>query len=518
MKSIKFVVALTILSVPAAGNAEWWEAQSNHFVVFSEGTEKETKDFAERLERFDNALRVLQNMPVTEPVPDAAKVTVFRFGDTADIGALAGVRSVAGFYIPRAARPVTFTPAKEERAFAGAARVNSRSSLDPQVVLFHEYTHHFMLRNFSAAYPSWYVEGFAEVNSTIKLQDDGSFIVGAPANHRSAELFQMTQIPVRRLLDPANRVDTIEEQLSKYSLGWLLIHYLSFGKKRDGQLDAYLNAIGKGETSVAAAERIFGDLGKLNSELNRYKSTNLPGVTVVPANYTPPTVTLRRLGPDEERLMDERIVLSRGVTRNQARSVHKKLAPLAQGEPANYIAQILAAEAALDSGEYAAAGAIARQALKLKPTSVDALVFGARALIENPQGEPGRFAEARALLLQARKIDPNDPRPFIETYNAWRKQKVAIPEEGVIALEDAFPLAAHDSTYRMLLTRQLIEEERYPQARQVIAPLAYSYDGSDPKKDVASLVLAALEANNHADALAKLNKELALREGAEHDH
>lgn len=509
MQYLKIGLALAFAGAPVAAHAEWWEARSDHFVVIAEGKSADTRAFAERLERFDNALRYLQKMPIGKPVPDAAKVTVYRFGDTYDIGSLAGARSVAGFYIPRAARPVVFTPAKENKQLAVRERDDPKTLLRPEVVLFHEYTHHFMLRNFSAAYPSWYVEGFAELNSTIELRDNGSFAVGKPAHHRSSELFRMDQIPIKRLLDPANRIDTAEEQLSKYSLGWLLIHNLTFSKSRSGQLFQYLKAVGTGENSLAAAERIFGDLGKLNSELQKYKSSNLPAIEVIPPNYSPPQITMRKLDPVEEKTMHRQILLSRGVTRDKAKPIDRELAPIAAAEPKNYIAQILSAEAALDAQNFANATTSANRALALQPKSVDALVYKARALIEAKEGDPARFAEARKILAQARAIDPNDPRPLIETYNAWRRSGASIPEEGVIALEDAFPLALHDRFYRMILVRQLLEQKRYPAARTVLAPLAYSFDGSDPKKDVAGLALAEMDANKHAEALTRIQRELA---------
>lgn len=512
MRTLKIVIALALASASATAHAEWYEARSDHFVVYAEGKEADTKDFAERLERFDNALRYLQKLPIGTPVPDAQKVTVYRFGDTNDIGRLAGGRSVAGFYIPRAAGPVIFTPAKEDRQLNRLERDNPKTALNPRVVLYHEYTHHFMLRNFSAAYPSWYVEGFAELNSTIDLRPNGSFALGLPANHRSDELFRMDQISVKRMLDPANRIDTMEEALSKYSLGWLLIHNLTFSKSRNGQLYDYLKAVGGGENSLVAAERVFGDLGKLNAELNKYKSTNLPAIEVIPPSYSPPKVTVRRLDPIEERTMQKQILLSRGVTRSQARSVDRELAPIAAAEPKNYVAQVLSAEAALDARNFAGATTSANRALALKPHSVDGLVYKARALIENKEGDAGRFAEARTLLDKAMTIDPNDPRPLIETYMSWRRSGAPIPEEGAIALEAAFPLALHDDGYRMMLTRHLLEQKRLPAARQVLAPLAYSYDGRNPKDDVAGIALASLDAGKPDEAWTKLNTELAKAE------
>src|SRR3546814_6354942 len=63
--------------------AEWWEAKTAHFVVYSESDRDDAEKFATLLERFDNALRTLQNMPVPGPdVGSANKVKVYRSGDT----------------------------------------------------------------------------------------------------------------------------------------------------------------------------------------------------------------------------------------------------------------------------------------------------------------------------------------------------------------------------------------------------------------------------------------------------
>lgn len=509
------LLALGCSVFPGVARAEWWQANSGHFIVYSEGSKAEATNFAMRLERYDGALRTLQAMPPGQPIADAAKVVVYRFGDTDDIGNLAGLSGVAGFYIARAAYPVAFTPAREARNRAIKTRTDSRTELNSETVLFHEYTHHFMLRNFSTAYPGWYVEGFAELNSTIDLRDDGSFVVGLPANHRSYSLFQTSALPLRKMLDPAFRYRDGADMGQKYARGWLLTHYLSFGKKRPGQLADYLKALAAGEDGLKAAERVFGDLGKLDSEIEKYKSSRLPMAEVVPQGYTPPQITLRKLSADEERLMLQQIKLARGVSRKQARAMAGDLQAAAAAMPTSYTAQILAAEASLDAADYAGAGAAADRALALDPRSVDALVFKGRSLIEAPSGDPSRFALARPFLVRARKVDPNDPRPLIEYYQSWRRSGQAVPEDALIALEDAFDLAAHDRGYRFLLTRQLVEENRLTPARQVLAPVAYSYDGNDPKSDLAGQAMDKLEANDAAGALELLNKFIRRMEGAD---
>lgn len=509
MKALKFAVAAAAALLASAANAEWHEARTNHFVVYSEGKQAEVIAFAERLERFDNALRTLQRRPVNEVVPETGKVHVFRFGDTSDISSLAGGRGVAGFYIPRAARPVAFTPIKEYRNANSAERTEDEGGIKPEVVLFHEYTHHYMLKNFPTAYPGWYVEGFAEANATVELRPNGSFVVGLPATHRVQELFDLPQLHVAKMLDPAFEYKTGEAAIQRYSLGWLLVHYMTFNKARTGQLANYLTLLGKGTPGLAAAQQAFGDLEALNGELQKYKKSNLLAAEVIPPSYVKPVVTVRLMTPTEQRFMQQRIKLSRGVSRGEARRIAPGLLRAAAELPNDFSLQLLAAEAGLDAADFAGATVAADRALAINADSVDALIFKARALFEAKSGGPERFATAQDLLSQARNLDKADPRPLIEYYRSFRAAgQRPVPESAANVLDEAFELAKHDDTYRLLLTRQLLEEGRLAPAEQVLAPVAYGFDGRDPEDDYAGKAMAKIKAGDGPGALVILNKEL----------
>src|SRR5690242_8569815 len=130
MKRLLPLVAL-LLATPA--HAEWWEARTDHFVVYSESSAADAKEFAFKLERFDGALRSLQNVKFKPISSDAQRVTVFRFGDIGDIGRLAGSQGVAGFYIPRLGGSVAFTPAKKSvTRVRSLTRSDPRTDLNPQ--------------------------------------------------------------------------------------------------------------------------------------------------------------------------------------------------------------------------------------------------------------------------------------------------------------------------------------------------------------------------------------------------
>ena len=518
MKFIKFAVAASVAMLASAASAEWHEARTNHFIIYSDDSKADTVAFAERLERFDNALRVMQNLPASQPVPDVNKVVVYRYGDTRTIGQLAGSAGVAGFYIPRAAYPVAFTPARAYVNSGSRERVDDRSQMKPEVVLFHEYTHHFMLNTFHTTYPSWYVEGFAEANSTIELRPDGSFMVGRPANHRSFELFEMQQLHVAKLLDPAFKYEKVEDVVQKYSVGWLLTHYMTFGKARQGQVATYLKLLSDGKPGLDAAKEAFGDLNKLNAELTKYKTSNLPAVEVTPPNYQPPKVTIRALDPAEAKLMGDRILVSRGISRSKARSMAPGLLRAAAAEPANLQLQLLAAEAGLDAQDFTGATQAADRALGINPKSTDAMIFKARAMVEPKEGPADRFKMARTWLVKARNIDKADPRPLIDYYMSYRRApERTIPEAAAIALEDAYDMARHDYYFRMILTRQLLEENRPKPAAQVLAPLAFSFDGRDQEKNYMGKAMARLQANDTPGALKILSEQLVKIEDPKED-
>ena len=93
-----FLLALAAL-LPGSARAAWHEATSTHFIVYSEGSQQQARDFAAKLERFHFVLRT------TRPPPDdttVLRLRVFLVQDRNAVGRLVGSGSVAGYYIPDA--------------------------------------------------------------------------------------------------------------------------------------------------------------------------------------------------------------------------------------------------------------------------------------------------------------------------------------------------------------------------------------------------------------------------------
>jgi len=497
------VAAMALLSSNAA-RAEWWEARTSHFILYSETKREDAEEFARDLERFDNALRAIQNMPVPGPdVGDANRLKVYRTGDTDRLGYIlnASGSGIGGIYFPRAGNPTSFVPAREKRSLSRGIDT-SGPELDIRSTLFHEYTHHFMLTNFSSAYPHWYTEGFAELYSSMVLKDDGKIEVGIVPQHRGEALKALPDVRLTRLLDTKVQLTALEYYQS-YTYGWMLTHYLHFNLDRKGQLPAYLDALNKGEDSLTAAKRIFGDLDALQREVRRYKNGPFPGYEIQIGNYVEPAVAMRRLTDAEEAVMQTHMRSVRGVTRAQAKDVASDMRAKAAPYPDNLFVQLALAEAELDVRNFDAADAAADRAIAIDAKSSLAQYWKGMIFMGRGEKDKAAYAAARPYFVRARRLDPYDPRPAIAYYRSFYDAGEAIPEPAIIALEEVFPYASYDREYRFLLGRQLLDESKGDLARTVLSPVAFGSHSGD-KENPLQAVIAAIDAKKLDEARAKM--------------
>lgn len=511
---LRKLLLLLALGTSSAAHAEWWEAKTIHFTVYSEGEAPEAKRFAERLERFAMAMRTMQRMPVKTETHEEP-LTIFRWGDISDIGELAGARGVAGFFIPRASGSVAFAPAREGRDRSGSpgTRAERANGLAPETVLFHEYTHHFMMQYFPTAYPAWYIEGFAEVYATAELLDDGTFRIGLPANHRGVALLYDSPFPVKGLFEEKVKP---EDTRHYYSVGWLLTHYLSFTPERAQQLRKYLTEVSRGAPSKEAAVAAFGDLDALNEAVTKYRKNRLMGFEVKPAGYVPPAVEVRQLNASEEAMILTKMRSSVGVTKRSAGRVAHEARERAAPYPNDAFVQLALAEAEFDDENLAAADAAANRALAAQPDLTDAMVFKGMILMKGAEKDPTLYPKAREWFVKANQINPNDPQALIANYLTFDKAGAQIPEKAVIGLERAYQLAPFDPGVRFLLARQLLRENAPRPARSILSPVAFSPHGGKTK-EAAAKIIESIDAGDAPGALALADKQVAKADGEEDD-
>lgn len=473
MRFISLVAAIAALWSSPALAVDWFLAESDHFRVYAEDTAEATEAFARDLERLDQALRITGGFkPDAEPLPEAAKISVFRFGETSDIAALAGKRNsgIAGFFIPRAGGSVAFVPRQSDKA-RGLGAKQSRFDLDPRAILFHEYTHYFMYQHRAAAYPGWYSEGFAELFGTLEIQP-ASFVLGQPPVHRGIGI-AMLNLDLERMLEPPQK-RTGEDQARQYAHGWLLTSYLTFEPSRRGQLGKYLGLVNQGKSSLEAGKESFGDLSRLERELDKYRRSAAHILKVPFASEARPEVSVRRLSQDEQARMMMMIQSKRGVTEEKARKQTSEARALVQRYAQSVPVLVAATEVEFDAGNIDEAERLAELALAMDPKNIGAMLHLAYASMKRAKDDPAHFAIARSRFAAANKAQPKNPAPLYGYYLTFQLSGEEAPENALIGLENAHDYAPFDENVRTTLAHLLLTEGRDESAKVVLGPLLSS--------------------------------------------
>jgi tetratricopeptide (TPR) repeat protein len=490
-----FLIASLLASAPT--QAAWREARSAHFIIYSEDKPDALRAFATDLERYDAAMRVLRGLPNGTDSPNN-RLTVYQVTNIAAVQKLYGTKGgmLAGFYDGRAGGSIAFVPRK-----TGAT---SRVDMSSETVLLHEYAHHFMFRNYPAAFPVWFSEGYAEFNSTARFVADGSVDLGMPAQHRAMGLVYLAPLPIEDLL--ASNLDKLsaEGTESLYGRGWLLTHYLYFNKEREGQLGKYLAAINKGKTSLDAAREAFGDLGQLNRELDRYIKVKMQYLRIPANKISIGPIEVRDLSPGANAIMPIHMRSRRGVTDQQAQEVVKKARELAAPYPDDPFVQLALAEAEIDAGNLAECDQAADRVLAADPKSVRAMVFKGRVamkrLADAKDAKDEDWKAGRRWFVRANHADPDAPEPLIFFYQSFLDEGVTPTPNAVVGLQTASALAPEDEFVRLTLAHQYLIDKKLPEARAALATAAYDPHGG-PIADAAGRVIAALDKDGAAAAL-----------------
>jgi tetratricopeptide (TPR) repeat protein len=507
--------ALAALALAAPAEADWYQASSEHFLIYSEQKPDELRAFAENLEKFDSAVRAVRGMD-DMPLSQGNRLTIFTLHNAAEVQRLANDKSgtVAGFYKPRAVGPIAFVARGESSKTYFAARTGTRiggatleTGLGDETILLHEYSHHLMMQNLAVPYPEWLVEGFAEFMSTAQFETDGSVGLGLPATHRFLGLLTGQSLPLETLLSGRYDKINLEQRESVYGHGWLLTHYLTFEPSRKGQLAVYLTALARGADPLDAARQTFGDLEQLDRDLDAYlHRPKLQYVKISGTALTFAPIQISRLSMGGSAVVPLFIEVKNGVSANTTESLAQQVRAVEVRFPGDELVETTLAEAELDANHPEAAEAAADRALKADPRAIEAQVLNGRSIAARAakaQG-PARavlFAEARAALIDANKADPEDPEPLMEYYEAFVRQGIRPTANAIAALHYASDLAPQDVGLRMTSATAYLTEGKTDEARRALVPVAYNPHGED-LADIARRMIAKIDAGDARSALA----------------
>ncbi len=495
----RLFVTLFILVVSTPAAAALHEARTRHFIIYGDVGAEELRLFAERLERFDQAVRRVRGMK-DPPLTDSNKLTIYVLPNTGAIERLVG-DGIAGAYVARVSGSVAFVPWK-------AGSKLDPWDLDAQEVFFHEYAHHLQLQYSELALPPWVTEGFAEFLGASQSREDGTVVLGMPATSNAIGLRYYTDLHIKEMVGADPDISWIEFALT-YARGWLLTHYLTFSPERKGQLDRYVAAIQQGAKPLAAAETAFGDLNRLHRELEKYRrQKTLPVLTIGGAQLSTGPIALRALSEGEARMMRVHLRSKRGATRKHGRDIASDAREIAPKYPNDPFAQEVLAQAEFDAKNYAQAEAAADQALARDPRRLNALILKGRARMELARAgkRPANWSEIRSWFLRANKLDPEAAEPLLRFYETYEYAGARPTKNAIDGLLYSLALAPQDSLLRLIVVRQVLTDDRLPEAKRYFAPFAFETHFDKEVRAAATRTMAAITSGKASEATTQLDR------------
>ncbi|WP_143755020.1 hypothetical protein [Caulobacter sp. BP25] len=444
-------------AAPLEGGA-WLHTQTRSFSLYGRIGERTLTQMARDLEDFDGLLRMLHGVDAqtARPLPiyfvprdtDLRRVRPSLSKDisglySASIGDVFAVMSVEG---------------GEERG---------------RRVLFHEYTHHFMMQNAPAAYPSWLVEGYAEYFSTARFKPDAVELgVTSP---RIAWLRGAVWTPFEDILGRRALWGDRSDITAFYAQSWLLTHYMMSDPERLARLTRYAEAVAGGGDPVALMPEAAGaPLDKLDRVLRRYMEA-LPGRRMArpPSTATSPTVA--RLHGSADVLLLENQRLKMGVPPEERPEVLAMIRERAARYPGDRLADLTLARAENDFGDRAKAQAILKRRVDIDPRDVEALQILGWSCMRQAAAEP---AQAQRLLSEARDwfgkgfaVDRDNPLLLFD-YGISRRGEPGYPSDNIVnVLLRAQALAPQVAPFRLAAADALMRRGRFDEAAAMVQPV-----------------------------------------------
>ncbi|MFN3557965.1 MAG: tetratricopeptide repeat protein [Brevundimonas sp.] len=392
--------AVLALSAPQAALADWRRAETAHFVVYSNGSERNLRDYAVRLERFDALLRHLTRTPAD--ADGLRKLPVYLVGDGRELRVVQPdlPEGVDGFY----------------RASPSDIRAILVRGRDDDLLL-HEYTHHHMSQTWPGSYPGWFREGYAEYFATATVDARGKSTVGYPHLGRLQNLQQQRWLPLEQLLTASPMtLDRQGQRAMFYAQSWLLTHYLLADPDRLQRFDGYLADLRTGADPVTAfTARMGATTEVLTRNLRAYMTRGLQYSELnIPPIDPQMTVTVLPASADDVMLIGLNIKERSGGDDNPALLTQARAA--AARHPGDPLALTTLARAEITWGDAAAAETALTQVLAVEPANVEALLMSAERRIDVAEQATddvqmiARFREAQGLLGRAFAADDTDYR------------------------------------------------------------------------------------------------------------
>jgi hypothetical protein len=510
--------ALALTGLATSAHAEWLKAETSHFVIYGDTSRGDIERYAQKLEKFDGVLRAYYPIQVDHEIP---KLEIVLADGARDMNRMEPdiEGTIAGFYAPDSGR-----------IFAIA---NTRSSMG-DVVLFHEYAHHFMFQMTAIAYPSWFIEGFAEYYAQADMRP-GKMQIGRNSPGRMNSLTAATN-------EWAPTEDVLRWRVSRsgryrgfdyYAQSWALTHYMMSDPGRTRMLGQYLNLTANGADPVEALQTAFNRTpAQLQNDLRRYLGGPIPALS--PQIQIPePTIAVSPLSAVDGRMIWYDFRLDREhddpkdlpadaseedrrkaqKAREEAEEEERQLIRDALADSAPYqtdrMGILVKARAQRLAGDPAAAFETLEPLLTATSADASALRLAGVFLLQmseretDPATRTGMLRQTRSYLGRSLDADPMDFRTYLALDDSRRGASGYPNENDLSTLEVAAALAPQSSDTRVRTARAYLARSQPQMAIAMLTPVLNNPHGGSGMAPIRALLAQARAAAGLAPAPAE---------------
>lgn len=435
----------------------WVEVRSPHFLVISNSNDKGAAKVAMQ---FEQMRAVFHKLLPTAADDTGIPITVLALKDKKSFQALEpaaylgkGKLDLAGYFMRSPDQNYILL------------RLDAQGE-HPYFSVYHEYTH-YMLRHDASWLPLWLNEGQAEFFQTTEF-DGKSVRLGQPSLGNLQLLRERSLIPLTTLfqIDHSSPYYHEEDKGSIfYAEAWALTHYLMLNdfRNKTHRVQDYADLLQQHKDPVAAAQQAFGDLNRLQRDLNTYVQRSIFSYFIM---KTPDTVGPSSLQAAPVSVADVDAIRANVLFLNQRTAEAEALLnQVLQADPNNALAHEIMGIMKFRQGDMAAAQKWFGESVKLNSDSYLAHYYYAVLLFRSH--EPGQDVAIESSLQAAIKLNPNFAPPYdaLATFYASRHEK--FDEAHRLNLQ-AVTLDPGNIHYRINAAEVLLQNQQFVSALGVL--------------------------------------------------
>lgn len=341
--------------------SQWFRAESQHVVVYSDAREEEVTQLLDNLEKLDRLLRVY-TQPAGQAEPPEPKLRLYFLSRAAELREVddSAPADAVGLYSSCASGAQGIAVRLEPVTGLDDQQLEKAALNDTLSHVFEAYARHFLYRHTDIRSPAFFIDGVALYFSSVRFSEQQMVVGRVPAavgdylrflDQGRRYSLEYEDVLQEKLDNAHNYGGDAGVRLEFEAKSWLLTHYMLSSDDRRKRLSRYLALVGAGTPPAAAFERSVGvkvaDLGTL---LWRYRLKGMEVLRVAPPSLPSARVSFHSLPRAAGEFMLVDAALNACPRREAGESLLKKVADLAARFPNDKRARLTLSRAQIEWG------------------------------------------------------------------------------------------------------------------------------------------------------------------------